>query len=333
MIKYQDKRMNIMVNKIGLSEEKALWCIDKSKKYAIWLANQMKVRDLTKTENEVDIILDWKREVQEVNLNELTFVQAIRQARKYQNSLFVPNANGLKNKNVVLDMGEFKWVQLVTAEDCKEEGNAMGHCIGNSHHSLQIASGNSIAFSLRDKYNKPHITLEASVETKKIFEFKGNSNNLPKAEYLKYFVDLIDKYDFSEITDSTIKIFKTASEVVKKIHEINKNFFDFNFRVSMGLAPFEKGDFYLDEIQIREVAEEMIIEDDVSFYGSVEIISSSKVILGNNVLIGGDLIITSKEISLGKKIQVGGNVSISSPSKIKNKENILCFGEKNLIIF
>jgi len=114
MIQYQDKRMNIMVNKIGLSEEKALWCIDKSKKYAIWLANQMKVRDLTKLENEVDTILDWKREVQEVNLNELNFAQAIKEAREYQNSLFVPNANGLQNKNVVLDIGEFKWVQLIT---------------------------------------------------------------------------------------------------------------------------------------------------------------------------------------------------------------------------
>ena len=331
MIQYQDKRMNIMVNKIGLSEEKALWCISKSKKYAIWLANQMKNRDLTKRENEVDTILDWKREVQEVNLNELTFTQAINQAREYQNSLFIPNANGLQNKNVVLDMGDFKWVQLITREDCVEEGNAMGHCIGNSHHSSQIANGKTMAFSLRDKFNRPHITLEASIETKKIFEFKGNSNNLPKTEYLKYFVDLIEKYDFSEITDSTIRVFKTVSEVVKRIHEINKSFFDFNFRVSMGLSPFEKGDFYLDEIQIGEAAGDITIQDDVSFYASIEIVSNSKVSLGSNILIGGDLVITAKEISLGEKIQIGGNVTISSPSKIKNKENLLCFGEKKLI--
>ena len=39
---YTDKRMNIIVNKIELTEEEALFCIEKHKKYAIWLANQIK---------------------------------------------------------------------------------------------------------------------------------------------------------------------------------------------------------------------------------------------------------------------------------------------------
>ena len=34
--KFKDKRMNIMVNKIGLSEKKATWCLEKDKKYYIW---------------------------------------------------------------------------------------------------------------------------------------------------------------------------------------------------------------------------------------------------------------------------------------------------------
>ena len=40
--KFKDKRMNIMVNKIGLSEKKATWCLEKDKKYYIWIANQLK---------------------------------------------------------------------------------------------------------------------------------------------------------------------------------------------------------------------------------------------------------------------------------------------------
>ena len=39
--RFQDKRMNIMVNKIGLPEIVAEWCLSKSKKYSIWLANQI----------------------------------------------------------------------------------------------------------------------------------------------------------------------------------------------------------------------------------------------------------------------------------------------------
>ena len=38
---YTDKKMNIMVNKIGLDEKLADLCLQKSKKYSIWLANQV----------------------------------------------------------------------------------------------------------------------------------------------------------------------------------------------------------------------------------------------------------------------------------------------------
>jgi hypothetical protein len=331
MIKYQDKRMNIMVNKIGLSEENALWCIEKSKKYSIWLANQMKTTNLRKREHDVDTVLDWKREVQDVNLNELTFKEALNEAREFQNSLFIPNENGLENKNVVIDMGEFKWVQLVTAKDCIEEGNAMGHCIGNGHHSSQIATGKSMAFSLRDKFNRPHITLEATTESKRIFEFKGNSNQLPKVEYLKYFVNLVEKYDLSEITDSSKRVFKEAGEIVRTICKINPNFFDFNFKVSMGLDVFEKGDFCIQDIQMLDVDNNVTIPDETSFYGTLELVSKAKVVLGKDILIGGNLTVTAKEVSLNGKIQVGGNVTISSPSKIKENNNIICFGKKNLI--
>ena len=41
--KYADKRMNIIVNKIGLTEKEAFFCVEKHKKYAIWLANQIKL--------------------------------------------------------------------------------------------------------------------------------------------------------------------------------------------------------------------------------------------------------------------------------------------------
>ena len=71
-----------MVNKIGLPENVAEWCLSKSKKYSIWLANQIGDKNCyrvnwflqTRTEsqeqkllnfsNEVDTILDWKKEVQ-----------------------------------------------------------------------------------------------------------------------------------------------------------------------------------------------------------------------------------------------------------------------------
>lgn len=334
---FQDKRMNTMVNKIGLPENLAEWCLEKNKKYSIWIANQLiKINHKNKDvfyefENNINTIIDWKKEVQGINLNDYNLYTALKEAREFQKSLFTNNDNSLTNTNVILDCGDYKWVQLITKYDCIEEGNAMGHCIGNSSHSSRIASGNSIAFSLRDKFNKPHLTLEASISDKEIFEFKGNSNNLPKKEYLNYFAKLNEKYNFLTITDSTIKSFEYNVNAVEEISKINKDFFSFDFKIRIGLLPFSEGESYFDLLTINIQDREINIPDNVEFYNSIEIISNDNISLGNNLLIGGNLSLkTNKKnkIKLGNNIGIGGNVYLSSNlKKHQDLKNIECFGE------
>ncbi len=349
--RFKDKRMNIMVNKMSLPEEVAEWCLSKSKKYCLWIANQ--IVDIncyrlnwflqTQTEsqkqkfnnfsNEVDSILDWKKEVQNINLNEYRFNKALKEATKFQKSLFVPNENGLKNTSVVLDCGEFKWVQLSTSKDCKEEGSTMGHCIGNSSHSQRISSGVSVAFSLRDKYNRPHLTVEAYSKDKRIFEFKGHSNSAPKPEYLDYFVELNKKYNFSEITDSTKRAFENNVNAVREISNANSNFFTFDFQLSLGLSPFGSGESYLEQINIIS-AQNITIPDNVKLYSSFSIATSGVVVLGDNVLIGGDLIlnVNKRNLTIGENIGVGGNLLVTKELiNTKKVNNLNCFGKTILI--
>lgn len=349
-MKFQDKRMNIMVNKIGLPEKVAEWCLSKSKKYCLWIANQIGDKECyrvnwfleTKTShqeqklnnfsNAVDTILDWKKEVQDINLNEYNFKKALYEANVFHKNLFIPNNNGLKNTNVVLDCGEYKWVQLITIPDCKEEGSTMGHCIGNSSHSQRITSGGSIAFSLRDKFNRPHLTLEANAVRKNIFEFKGNSNNTPKPEYLDYFVELNKKYEFSEITDGTINCFQNNVKAVQEISKVNSTFFGFEFQLKLGLLPFGEGESYLEEINITS-QQEIIIPDNVSFYNSISISTDNKVTLGENLLIGGNLTlqVVPSKLTIKDNIGVGGNLLIvSSLAKHKDIKKISCFGEEEI---
>lgn len=337
--KYQDKRMNIIVNKIGLSEEVAEWCISKSKKYSIWIANQLlhipnvqnlllnKKQDFVVFDNQIDNVLDWKKEVQGINLNDYTFKKAVVEANKFHKSLFVPNNNGLKNTNVVLDCGDYKWVQLVTTQDCKEEGSTMGHCIGNSSHNTRISSGDSIAFSLRDKFNRPHLTIEAYSKNKNVFEFKGHSNSVPKSEYLDYFVQLNEKYNFSKITDSTIRAFEENVNAVEKLSEFNTNFFTFDFKIRLGLLPFNEGESYLDIINIVS-EKDVIIPDNVSIYNSINI-NSKSISLGDNLLVGGSLSLNTnkKSLKVGENVSVGGNLIVDKQlAKIKEIENINYFG-------
>lgn len=336
-----------MVNKIRLPEEVAEWCLSKSKKYCLWIANQIGDTNCyrlnwflnTQTENqkqqkiyfsnEVDIILDWKREVQNINLNDYSFSKALKEANKFHKSLFVPNENGLKNTSVVLDCGEFKWVQLNTTQDCKEEGSTMGHCIGNSSHSQRITSGVSIAFSLRDKYNRPHLTIEAYSKDKRIFEFKGHSNCVPKPEYLDYFVELNKKYYFSEITDSTKSAFENNINAVQEISNANSNFFTFDFQLKLGLLPFEIGESYIDTLNIT-TQKSIEIPNNVSFYSSISIATKKEVTLGENLLIGGNLTlqVVPSKLKIKDNIGVGGNLLLGGGlSKHKDINNISYFGK------
>jgi hypothetical protein len=331
---YKDKRMNIIVNKIGLSEENALWCIDKDKKYAIWLANQIKNNQLELNQlanANVDLILDWKKENQEINLNDYTFNVALKEARKFQKTLFVPNPNGLKNTNVVIDCGDYKWVQLITKEDCREEGSAMGHCIGNSSHSSRISSGSAIAFSLRDKFNRPHISIEASSNDRVIIEMKGSSNQIPKDEYVSYFVDLFKKYHFTGLNDYYGReMFLRNSQIVEEINELDDSFFDFDFKLEIGLQPFEENEIYIKLIEINSNINKTIdIPDNTRFTNTLKLVAN-KVSIGSNLLIGGDLILECKTLKIGDNIKVGGNFKTNK--QIKNIENkVECFGEFQII--
>lgn len=329
---YTDKKMNILVNKVGLSKDIAQKCYNKSKKYCVWIGNQvLKSPSIINKENDIDLVLDWKKEIQDINLNSINFNTALKLAKEYQKSLFVPSVNGLKNTNVVLDCGDYKWVQLITKVDCKEEGSTMGHCIGNSGHSTRISNGNSVAFSLRDKFNRPHITIEADIKDNKIgniFEFKGTANGVPKVEYSKYFIQLLEKYSFKGVSDTNFfNSIKNSFSLLEKIDKLNSNFLPFDFKLKVGLKPFTEGEFYLEELLISS-DNKISIPKNTSFYSNLTLNFDTEVILEGDILVGGNLKIESKKVTIGENIKVGGNVLVSSKNIIKNKENIISFGKK-----
>lgn len=334
-LKYTDKRINIIVGKVGLTESQAIYCIGKHKKYAIWIANQIKDFNIDinsiDDDNKINRILDWKREAQEVNLNELNFKQALKMADKYFDSLFVKTSKSLKNKNVVLDCGKYKWVQLKTVEDCVEEGKAMSHCIGGSGHSQRIFEERSIAFSLRDKYNKPHLTLEAPYDKKnnqigKIFEFKGTSNQTPNIEYSKYFVELLKKYKFSGYSDSNLEYsVKNSFDLIKQINEVNSEFFPFEVKLSMGLDCFGEQEIIIQQINIQN-GKVINLPKELMFYTNVSIQAETINIL-DNILIGGSLNLEAKNISIGESVKIAGNLTIKNATKLKLSNSIVVFGD------
>ena len=334
-LKYTDKRINVIVGKLGLSEEQAIYCIGKHKKYAIWIANQIKDFNIdihsVDDDNKINRILDWKREVQEINLNELNFKQAIEMADKYFDSLFIKTSKSLKNKNVILDCGKYKWVQLKTVEDCIEEGDAMGHCIGNSNHSQSISQEKSIAFSLRDKYNKPHLTLEAPFNKElnsigKIFEFKGSKNQTPNINYVKHFIELLKRYEFQGYTDSNLhKSLEKSFELINQINTINSEFFPFEIKMELGLDCFGEQEIFINQINIRG-GKAINLPKGVMFYTNVSI-QAEEINISDNILIGGSLYLNSEKISIGESVKIAGSLIVLNVKNIKISDNVIVFGD------
>ena len=80
-------------------------------------------------------------------------------------------------------------MRLVASEECDEEGELMGHCVGG--YSSQVARGDIFILSLRDQNNRPHATIEAKPDGE-IVQIQGKQNEQPIDEYKKLIADFFD---------------------------------------------------------------------------------------------------------------------------------------------
>lgn len=88
----------------------------------------------------------------------------------------------------IYDHGYF-WVRLVTALHFEREGKLMKHCVGNGGYFETWRKGQREYYSLRDKHNKPHCTVEVAVNDGRVSgvtQCKGGGNLRPPRAYQPY---------------------------------------------------------------------------------------------------------------------------------------------------
>ena len=73
--------------------------------------------------------------------------------------------------------------RILTANDVQYEGYVMEHCVGS--YDCDVVDEKTKIYSLRDPGNKPHVTMEAEVESWEFKQIHGKSNSEPKREYKK----------------------------------------------------------------------------------------------------------------------------------------------------
>lgn len=87
----------------------------------------------------------------------------------------------------------FAWYDLLTPKALRNESVYMNHCVGSVSlgYGAKVAAKTIRIISLRDSDNKPHVTIEYEVGTKRVAQIKGNSNSKIKQEYKKAVIGLL----------------------------------------------------------------------------------------------------------------------------------------------
>lgn len=231
-------KLNILTEKIGLSQKKAEWVLKRTTKHHIWLANQVKSLNCYKDYlTDIIMVFNWLKLDNTVNIKELTLSEATKLAKTALDNKygFIIINGSLKNMDVVLDLGEYKWVKLNTVNDCYEEGNAMSNCL-NTDRSFSVRDGKKNVYSLRDKYNKPHVTLDITNRFN-IGNLYGYGNStVTNDDYIDAIIDFLE----FEKTWITIHIKYDTERAHPTIYEIlrscvKQNKFDLTKRIWSGL--------------------------------------------------------------------------------------------------
>ncbi len=83
----------------------------------------------------------------------------------------------------------YKVLLLTTPEALDVEAAYMHHCVGNGYFDTKIAGNNTQIYSIRDKNNKPHVTMEIKNNT--IIQCMGKGNVRPNVKYFPLIYEFV----------------------------------------------------------------------------------------------------------------------------------------------
>ncbi len=172
------------------------------------------------------------------------------------------------------------WYKLTTDACVEYEGAMMGHCVGGYGH--QVESGTVEIYSLRDKNNEPHVTIEVEPHSEwdslgvGLQQVKGKENNPPVLKYREQVIDFLRKLYLEN--NNEIEVDDEASRdllglsVITGINDglevIDPPFDPYGFRYAWVVNHFEKDeDTGEEELDFSETVE---YEEGLSFLDALD---------------------------------------------------------------
>lgn len=179
-------------------------------KYDVWIAKVVKdqleqgitVEDcLLSSTNQIGKLLDWAFETTP-NISSLNLKEAEALCDKWVSDC--KNSGNFRSPPIekdriifISDDGSFLY--LLKENDLFYEGKAMSNCVKGPGYKTIVKKMTSFLVSLRDKNNRPHITIEIENKTEKgsnktsssVKQQYGKANTFPKQEYYKHLIKFI----------------------------------------------------------------------------------------------------------------------------------------------
>ena len=210
----------------------------------------------------------------------------------------------------------YKIVTCLDAQALKREGKIMQHCVGDEgqNYNEDVAEGSLQIWSLRDKNNEPHCTVEYSVRNKRIKQIKGKQNKGVVAKYTPYLKEwfesgaaknLIDDFD----SDDLINIGVIEQDGIwYDMYKLPENF-------------VIKGDLDLTDSEIP------LLPDNLTIIGSLTLIDSALIALPSNLTVGTLYLGGSQITTLTEGLNI--TKSLSGLDKIKIiEQNVTIMGPR-----
>lgn len=119
--------------------------------------------------------------------------------------------------------GPFCMVRLNSPAALDYESSHMRHCIGNGGYDRFIGREDHLLLSLRDRAGQPHLTIE--VVDKKVVQFQGKANSIPKDEYRDAAEQLLSAMgiEFTTVENLRGQLSEGARNVIRQWMEENPN--------------------------------------------------------------------------------------------------------------
>jgi hypothetical protein len=247
----KDNRPKIL--KMGVSQEVADYLHGIHDKYSLWFADKLKkmpgfetsrnqIQFVRNLQTQMTGILDWVRNVQNIQLNNYDWNQALTAQQEYHDSLGVSELTLEKNNIIQKYDDGFYWVDLKSCSDT-DEASAMGHCAttnkGETLYSLR-------AYNKATESIEPFITIAVTPNKGQWHQCKGKRNSKPKKQYYRYIADILIKnkifhyvseydsrsdfgpQDFIEYLEENSDSISNADEIIEKIKESSITLKDFD---------------------------------------------------------------------------------------------------------